>query len=405
MIPTLTLIGTLRTASIPDYERVFSLSEAAISTNCKITAWKNTLFLLIVSRTTLLLVAVFSTFVLTMDHGTSYHGIYERLIKIWIHKDSPWYLTIINNGYDTAPDPNPPYQANYAYFPLYPMLVKAVSYIIGDPLISGLLVSNLALSLGMYWLYRFVQEQYGDDTAFRTVLYTLAFPVSFFFSSFYTESLFFLCVIGSFCLARREKWLWVGVLGFSASLTRANGVLLLVPMLLMYLERKHYSLRRIRPDILWLGLVPLGVATYATYLYFHTGDFLAFLHIQGSWGHKTAFAVWEYIKHPYIVGLWGNDFGPTSFASVIIFAVLIYLVFKRLGYIYGLYALISAFFPLMAGTLLAAPRYLMLIFPAFIVLALYGKNRYVEISYLMLSLILSGYALIVFVTGHLGGIT
>jgi hypothetical protein len=371
----------------------------------KLSAIKNVLFLTVFTRAALLMVGFFSTYVLTMGPGTEYHGLYERLIRIWFHKDSPWYLTIINNGYDIGPDPNPPHQANYAYFPLYPMLVKGVNYIIHDPLISGLLVSNLALILAMYLLYRFVQQEFNEETAFRTVLYILVYPASLFFSAMYTESLFFTFVIASFYLARKEKWFLVGVMGFLASLTRVNGVLLALPMGLMYLQSKNYSLRNIRPNILWLALIPSGVVTFATYLYYHTGDFLAFQHIQATWGHKTSFAVWEFIKAPYLVGVWGNDFGPTSMGAVVFFAILIYLIFKRLGPIYGSYCLLGALLPLMAGTLLAAPRYMMMLFPAFIIIGIYGKNRYIELSYLILSLILAGYAMVVFVTGHLGGIT
>ena len=60
--------------------------------------------------------------------------------------------------------------------------------------------------------------------------------MSFFFSAVYTESLFLALSAGCFYLARRERWVWAGVLGGLAAATRSIGVLLVVPLAVLYLQ-------------------------------------------------------------------------------------------------------------------------------------------------------------------------
>ena len=128
-------------------------------------------------------------------------------------------------------------------------------------------------------------------------------PMAFFFSAVYSESLYLALSVGLFWSARNGRWAWVGVLGALAAATRSTGLVLLLPALMIYLygpredrpadfaraARGRLRARyRVRRDILWLGLLPLGVVAYGAYLALSGGDALAPLRAQNVWGRHFA---------------------------------------------------------------------------------------------------------------------
>src|SRR4029079_9154843 len=68
------------------------------------------------------------------------------------------------------------------------------------------------------------------ELASRSVWYMLIFPTSFFLSAVYAESLFLVMALGAIYAARRERWLFAGLLGAGAALTRPFGVVVAVPL-------------------------------------------------------------------------------------------------------------------------------------------------------------------------------
>jgi len=137
------------------------------------------------------------------------------------------------------------------------------------------------------------------------VLLTAFAPMAFFFSAVYTESLYLALSLGVFWFARHGRWMWVGVLGALAAATRSTGVLLLLPVLVLYLHGPREDrpcdspgvLRyRLRRDALWLGLIPVGAGAYLAYLGFSGADALLPFHAQHVWSRDFAapFAgVWQ----------------------------------------------------------------------------------------------------------------
>src|SRR5258708_29765328 len=114
-----------------------------------------------------------------------------------------------------------------AFFPLYSLLERALMYVHNNPLIDGLIISNLA-GLGIFVvLYRLVSEDFNAGQAERTVLYLALFPTAFYLASGYNESLFIFLVVLNFYQLRHGHWWWAGLFGFLAGLTRSAGILLL----------------------------------------------------------------------------------------------------------------------------------------------------------------------------------
>jgi hypothetical protein len=148
--------------------------------------------------------------------------------------DAIWYLSIAQHGY----------QHNTAladFFPLYPLLIRLLSWSPASAVVAGVLISLVAFWVGLELVYRLVEWDFGARAATATVWQLALFPMSLFFSAVYTESLFLALSAGCIYLARRERWLWAGVLGGFASATRSIGVLLVVPLVVLYVQRLRGS--------------------------------------------------------------------------------------------------------------------------------------------------------------------
>ncbi len=203
--------------------------------------------------------------------------------------DSVWYLTIAKSGYAGS-------VARMAFFPLYPLLIHVVGFVTRSDLVAGVLISLVAFAVRLGLLYRLVRLDFSEEIAEMTVMLLAFCPMSFFFSAVYTESLFLALSVGSIYAARRERWLSAGVLGGLAAISRNGGIALILPVGVIYLygprtteharptrwAREQLSgLRlllpryRLRPDAVWLLLIPAGLGVYLAYLGIEYGHALA----------------------------------------------------------------------------------------------------------------------------------
>jgi hypothetical protein len=155
-----------------------------------------------------------------------------------------------------------------------------------DPLAAGILVSNLAFLGALIVLHRMVRARSGADTAFRCILLLSVFPFSFYFSAVYSESLFLLLAVSSLYLAHQARWAAASLCALLCGATRVPGLALAPALGLLYLERIRFDVRRVRPDVLWLGLSVLGPPLFYAYLHLAFGDpWLAFkaTRVTGWW--------------------------------------------------------------------------------------------------------------------------
>ncbi len=206
----------------------------------------------------------------------------KRWLAVWGHWDTRWYLDIAVRGYSAERLPGTG-EANYAFFPLYPMAIRLLTHITGDPFLSGFLISNLALLLGAAWFYRLVCDEHGADVARRAVGYLFLLPTAFVFSGVLTESTFLLLSVGTFYGAVRGRWWLAGLLGGLAALTRPTGILLCAP--LAWIAIANGAQRRgLWGRTLPLWLLPTAAAAFAAYNWHLTGDPLAFVQVQEAWG-------------------------------------------------------------------------------------------------------------------------
>ena len=203
----------------------------------------------------------------------------------WTRWDAGWYHHIATHGY-VDQTVGPAGQRNVAFYPLYPLTMRLASLPGLDPLAAGILVSNLAFLAALLLLHRMVRARFGADAAFRCVLLLSVFPFSFYFSAVYSEGLFLLLAVGSLYLAQQGRWAAASLCALLCGATRAPGLALAPALGLLYLERIRFDPRKLRPDVLWLGLSLLGPVLFYAYLHVQFGDpWLAFkaTRVAGWW--------------------------------------------------------------------------------------------------------------------------
>src|SRR5215213_4012813 len=246
------------------------------------------------SRMAVLLVAVFAALsfgpasgglarenAAKFDDPVLTHAIADPVLAPLARWDSVWYLTIADSGYAGS-------TARAAFFPLYPLLVRGVGTVLGGShaalLIAAFLVSLAAFLAALALLYRLTELELGRRLARPTLLLLALFPAAVYFGAPYSESLFLLLAVGAFYAARTGRWAWAGTCAGLASGTRSAGLLLLLPLLLIWWDSRP---RRAR-DVAWLGIAPAGIAAYSGALAAGQGDAFAYMHLQSVWFRSFA---------------------------------------------------------------------------------------------------------------------
>jgi len=117
--------------------------------------------------------------------------------------DANWYMTIADKGYEPVAFENTTAH-NWAFFPLYPLLLRVASRATGELTLTGMLISELLFFFALLLLHKTALAFGLDaDAAGRTIFYLAIFPVSYFFSLPVPESLFLLLTTASFYSDRR----------------------------------------------------------------------------------------------------------------------------------------------------------------------------------------------------------
>jgi len=358
-------------------------------------------------------VAYFATPIMTDSTVPPYHFRPDNtLIDVFASRwDTGFYTTIADQGYRIQGVQFP----SVAFFPLMPVLIRLVRLLTGDTLLAGLLVANSALLAAVMLLHLLVALDHDQPTADRAVWYLLIFPASFFGSAVYSESLFLLLGIASLYLARKSRWWAAGVVSILGAMTRFVGVLL-APLLMVEWWQQRWQLkqvttaiaeqepaaRRVPPewtDLLAASLAPIGTLAYMLYLERKFGDPLAFLHASNVWGRTPAnllSTLAEMVVRPAQGWLRALSDGALpldnwlDLSFVILFVVLGIVLLAQKRWSEGIFVTLSALVPFGSGLLMSQRRYMWMLFPAFILLARWGRNPIVDRIIFVLSLLLLG---------------
>lgn len=195
--------------------------------------------------------------------------------ELFSHWDGKWYERIATQGYEYANDGQ---QHSVAFFPLFPLLARAVMTF-GLPFnVAATLVNNLAFLGALVLLYLWAEERQGTSAA-RWATAVLAWcPFSLYGTVIYTEGLFLLLTTAALRAFDNRQYAWAALWGALATATRATGIVL-VPAFLLVAWRER------RPAIAYAAglLASLGLLIFMLYCGIRFGDPLAFSHVQQAW--------------------------------------------------------------------------------------------------------------------------
>lgn len=296
----------------------------------------------------------------------------------------------IANGYDEA--------FQYAFFPLYPIAISLVSEITHSFLVAGVLISVVSAFLTACLFYSLCKLDYESQVSFQIVENWLLFPAAFFLVTVYSEGLFCLLVLGTFFFARKNKLLLATCLASLTGATRLVGLVLVLAFLFEVISTQGFNRKN------WFIIfAPFGFLIYAAFLYQNTGDPLYFLIAEGHWQREVGFpgmGIFNLLKNittPGFIGSHSMDF--LNFIFTVFGLGLIIRGWRFLRPSYVIYATFSIVIPLFTATLNGMPRFLLPIFPIFIVLGLI-KNERVLFAYKLFSILLLALFAALFITGQ-----
>lgn len=302
--------------------------------------------------------------------------------------DVVWYQSIMDKGYEILPFESTR-QHNWAFFPLWPMVWWCFEQVIPHRMLAGIVAAHAFFLLGLINLYRIaIALGLSRRLANTSILFLCFFPVSYFFSFPFTESLFLFLVTGFFDRCIRGRWIAAGIFGALASATRPTGILLAcIPLLYLGFTfiQDRKKIRSWKPLATCSILTSAGLASFMVYLYTITGNAFAFKDIQVAWYRKNEFfiiTVLKYLKKlPLVVDNW--DFrllNLGSFFLCIFLAIFLWKVSRKLPWqiwakTFTIFILLSLIMPINTGSLQALSRYTLVIFPVFIALSILVERR------------------------------
>lgn len=318
-------------------------------------------------------------------------GLAGKLLGPWQRFDTQRYVRIARDGY-VAPDDS-------HYPPLYPGLIRIGAAPFGGGakarMFAALAVATIA-AFGLFFLFhRLSVQEIGEPGARFAVLSFALFPTGFFLFAGYSESLFIFLALASFISARGGRFGHAGIIGVLASLTRLTGWCLALPIAWEAYVRWKAGRKAGSGagDGFDTGRLVLGLASAALPI-LATAGFLMFRRNLGFSPLDETFGMYwartpgvpgqdllTSVKTLLFSGAGRADQIPLlwiDFMSAIGMLIATPLVFRRFGMSHGLYMGGILFFLLLATSsvlpLYSVARYVLPLFPAFLLLGLVTRN-------------------------------
>lgn len=305
--------------------------------------------------------------------------------------DGGHFLSIAQFGYRQE------YQ--YAFFPLYPLLIHLLEPLTGNYLFSATLINLAATILSLYLLYQLISLDFSKKLAERALIFFLIFPTSFFLLTAYSEGLFLLFTLACFYFLRKDRLFLATLFSGLACATRLGGLAVVVSLIIYVQTTQGFN----RKNLYVFLLAPLGFLLYCGYLYLSTTNPIYFITAEQNWQRSIVppgIGFWETIKSLSQSGFMDQHYSVLLDLIIAVFGVgIIFRGFRFLPLIYSIYGFVSILIPLITPSLSSFPRFLLPIFPIFISLAIL-KNEKVIFAYQLISTMLLALFVVLFINGY-----
>jgi hypothetical protein len=324
----------------------------------------------------------------------------HNLFTAWERFDGLWFLRIATKGYVSG-------DGSAAFFPLYPLAIRVVSFLIGGhPFAASLIVSNLAFLAALIVLFFLTASELSEQAARKTVLYLSVFPTAFFLFAPYSESLFLLLSVASFWAARRRKWPLAALFGALSAATRSLGVLVAPALAIEAVhqwregrarvgraeadgatpaaeENRDASRRTLAARLAWAGSASMGMFGYLLWWQGAHGDFWAPLTKQGNW-ERVVSLPWDSLREATkdafgYLGSYPQGYHQLDWLIVVPVLLVAAYAFVRFRPAYGFYTwssiLLALSFIFQGRPLMSMPRLILPLFPIFWGLAILAERE------------------------------
>lgn len=337
----------------------------------------------VVSRLCVVAGAVVRATQVTVDArtaGDDIEGPMKLLTGVFTDWDGNWYLRIVRLGYPRSVPPDITFhqmEARAAFFPGYPMLVRAVDTVLPGGDVFTAFAVNLVLSvISVVLLGVLARRLFDTDVATKAMILFAIFPGSFVLSYAYAEPLFIVVSLITLLALHDQRWVTAGIFAAIGTACRPNGIALIAACAVA-------AFIAVRRDRDWRSLVapilaPIGVAAFHIYLLFRTGEWKVWFRVQSeAWEEGTSFGVTavsgtlRFITHPFQ--------SPTDAVTAFSFGVLLFMVYclwrRPLPWPTTAFVAIVVVLMLMPDTVTARPRFVFTAFPLFIAVAAWWPKR------------------------------
>lgn len=281
----------------------------------------------------------------------------------------------------------------YPFLPLYPYLVKLVSFIFKDIILSGVFLSISAFILSAIIFYKLLRLDFDEDLAFYSAIFYIIFPFNFILGGFFTESLFNLLLFSVLYLAKIRKYLLAILLVPFMFITRLNGFVVLFLLIPIFFRQIKDRRKRFLYSSLLLLSAPTLLLAHICHLYTLTGDWFVIINAEKSWNRIDSNVISRLIS--YLL-----DLKYVAYFELIVFlvslAIVIYTVKnlktkskKKFPIEYVIYSLLAFGIPLISGVFQSFPRYTLTLFPIYIGLSFLSRKLNARLWFIIISSILS----------------
>jgi hypothetical protein len=313
--------------------------------------------------------------------------------------DADWYRRIASGGYGHLPRPG------LRFFPLYPLLARALAPVVGGHVDWALLaISNAAaLALGAL-VHHFVLAEGRDAALARRAAWLVALaPPAFVLVMGYGEPLA-LCLSVSCVLAlRHRRWWWAAAAGVLVGLARPVGVLLAVPALWEGLSGLRAAGGRERlARAAAVVAAPAGAAAFLVWVGARFGDPMLPLSVQRGAGLRGRTVSPATVVVRSVEGLARGDLGhELHHLWVLPSIVLAVIAFRRWPASLGAYAAATVVVALASEHLGSLERYVYGAFPVVLAGAAVTRSDRLEKAVLVAAgTAMGAYALAAFVGAY-----
>lgn len=349
----------------------------------------------------------------------------DSTLSAWQQWDWVHYMHIARDGYfpDSAgvgPRPGDEgWDNREAFFPGFPLLLRAVHVIVPSWTVAGLLISFVAGAVAVLALARIARHHLGDDRpALLTVLFLLVSPCAVFLAAGYTEALFLALALPAWLAALRGRWPYAAALACLATAVRVSGLFLTAALAVKFAVDAVAETRRSpspcgpspwRP-LPWLALPALPPLLYTWYLHTQTGDWMAWKHAEERGWHRQFNAPWKAwettwnaaFDHAYPTGYaieWQAELVAMAVGCVLCGVLVMRRRWPEAVYVaLGLWALGTSYW------YMSVPRATLLWWPLWVLLAAAAhRHPRVKTAYLLLVPPVSTLVAVTFLSGRWAG--